>query len=189
MDSVDQALQTQLKNIQARTGKTLEELYDVIRKSGLAKHGQIRDFLKQNLDIGHGDANTLTTFYLKANDATLDTADKPLDPLDHIYAGAKAALRPIHEKLIAEINTFGTFETAPKKTYVSLRRKKQFAMVGPATNTRIDVGINDKSLKPTPRLIAMPTGSMCPYKVSVTNVAEVDEELLKLLKQSYDAAG
>ena len=190
MDSVDRALQTQLKNIQERTGKTLEELYDMIRKSGYTKHGQIRDFLKQDHAMGHGDANTLTTFYLKTKHATsTNVTHEAGDALGKIYTGAKATLRPIHEKVMKEINKFGTFEAAPKKTYVSLRRKKQFAMIGPATNTRIDIGINDKDLKSTPRLIAMPAGSMCPYKISVTTMTDIDDELLSSLRQAYDKAG
>ena len=46
MSSVDQALETQLKNIQAKTGKTLNQLYAIIKKSGLAKHGKICNMLK-----------------------------------------------------------------------------------------------------------------------------------------------
>ena len=41
MSSVDRAFETQLNNIQKRTGKTLDELFDIIRKSGLTKHGEI----------------------------------------------------------------------------------------------------------------------------------------------------
>src|SRR3990170_3786047 len=102
MNSIDQALQNQLNNIQARTDKTLEELYDIIRKSGFTKHGQIRDMLKQELGMGHGDANTLTTFYIKSAEEP-EGANKSDDALDNIYVGAKADLRPIHEKLISEI--------------------------------------------------------------------------------------
>ena len=69
--------------------------------------------------------------------------------LDAIYAGPKAAMRPIHDKLMAAIGRFGAFEVAPKKTYVSRRRKKQFAMFGPATNTRFDVGLNLKGASAT----------------------------------------
>lgn len=55
--------------------------------------------------------------------------------LASIYSGAKTSLRPIHEKLMELIMGFGEFEIVPKKTYISLRRARQFAMIGPATNT------------------------------------------------------
>jgi len=64
MNAIDKALATQLGNIETRTGKTLEELNTIIRKSGLEKHGQIRDMLKKELGMGHGDANTLVHLYL-----------------------------------------------------------------------------------------------------------------------------
>jgi hypothetical protein len=38
MSTVDQAYETQLKNIQSKTDKTLDQLYAVIQKSGLVKH-------------------------------------------------------------------------------------------------------------------------------------------------------
>jgi hypothetical protein len=184
MTSVDQAYETQLKNIQTKTGKTLEQLYAIIRKSGLTKHGEIRDMLKRDLGLGHGDANTLALFFLKpaAEPATPD------DVITAIYSGPKAELRPIHDRLMAAINKFGAFEIAAKKNYISLRRKKQFAMIGPVTQTRVEVGINLKGLTPTARLIELPAGGMCQYKVNVTTAAEVDKELVAWIKQAYDSA-
>jgi hypothetical protein len=90
---------------------------------------------------------------------------------------------------MAEIASFGAFEIAPKKGYLSLRRKKQFAMIGPATNTRVDVGLNMKGLDATARLIALPSGSMCNYNVKVIDAAEVDAELIAWVKRAYDNAG
>ena len=163
MSSVDKALETQLKNIQTRTGKTLDELSAIIRKSGLAKHGEMRDMLKRDLGMGHGDANTLVHTYLKGESGSGDAAPAAGsdDVLDQIYSGPKAALRPIHDKLMDAITKFGEFEVAPKKAYVSLRRKKQFAMIGPATNTRVEVGLNLKGVKGTDRLNELPAGSKC----------------------------
>jgi len=101
-------------------------LFALIRDSGLSKYGQIRDLLKTTLGMGHGDANTLTHLYLaQAGEpaaAAGAAAGAPADPLDAIYAGNRAPLRPIHEALMAQIVTFGPFDVAPKKAYVSLRR-------------------------------------------------------------------
>jgi hypothetical protein len=87
------------------------------------------------------------------------------------------------------IQAFGEFEIAPKKGYVSLRRKKQFAMLGPATNTRFEVGLNGKDLGPSARLEAMPPASMCHFKVKLTEVSQVDDELITLIRAAYDLAG
>lgn len=189
---VDKAFETQLKNIQTRTGKSLDELFSLIRQSGLEKHGEIRDMPKTSLGLGHGDANTLVHNYRKAAEAAAapaSSAPSSGDVLDEIYSGAKAGLRPIHDRLMAAINAFGAFEIAPKKAYVSLRRKKQFAMIGPATKTRVEVGLNMKGVEGTPRLLAQAPGGMCQYKVNVTDAAEVDPELIAWIRQAYEGAG
>lgn len=187
MSTVDKAIQTQLANIQKKTGKTLDELGKLIAASGLTKHGEIREMLKRDLGLGHGDANTLVHTVLQAAAAAAPAAGG--DVLDEIYAGPKAALRPIHEALMQEIHRFGDFEIAPKKAYVSLRRKKQFAMIGPATNTRVEVGLNMKGVPGTDRLLEQPAGGMCQYKVKVTSAAEVDRELIGWIRTAYESAG
>ena len=160
MSSVEQAYATQIANIQKKTGKSLDELTALIQSSGLSKHGEIRSMLMEQLDLGHGDANTLVHYVLKT-DGERAAQEKGLSSdavLDEIYSGPKASLRPIHEKLMGAINQFGEFEVAPKKGYVSLRRKKQFAMLGPASNTRFELGLNHKSLAGDERLLAQPAG-------------------------------
>jgi hypothetical protein len=191
MSIVDKAIETQLKNIQAKTGKTLEQLAALLRKSGLTKHGELRDFAKRELGLGHGDANTLVHTCLKSDGASAAAAKGATtgDVLAEIYAGPKEALRPIHDAFMAAIGTFGDFEIAPKKGYVSLRRTKQFAMIGPGTKTRVDIGINMKGVKGTARLVELPPGGMCQFKVAVTDPKEVDKELLGWVKQAFDAAG
>lgn len=190
MSSIDKALETQIKNIQKRTGKSLEDLYGLLRKTGLTKHGELRDFLKSDLGMGHGDANTVVHLYFRSHGVGTTASDAPApgDVLDSLYVGKKAHLRPIHDKLLAAISEFGEFEIAPKKAYVSLRRKKQFAMIGPATQTRVEVGLNVKGLEPTARLVAMPEGGMCQYKVNVIAVEEVNSELIAWIRQAYESA-
>lgn len=191
MSSLDKAVTTQLNNIQTKTGKTLEELTTLINNSGLVKHSEIRAMLQSQLGLGYGDANALVHYALKSDGERAAEAAglKNDDVLDAIYTGAKANLRPIHDRLMAAIVTFGEFEVLPKKGYVSLRRKKQFAMIGPATNTRLEVGLNIKELAAAPRLVANPPGSMCNYTVRVTQVEDVDGELIDWIKQAFDSAG
>lgn len=183
MSTPEQAAATQLANIQKKTGKTLTQLTALVKSSGLAKHGEIRDMLKSRLGLGHGDANTIAHLALKPAE------EAGGDPLDAIYSGPKAALRPIHEKLMKAITKFGDFEIAPKKANVSLRRKKQFALLVPATNTRFEVGLNMKGVPGTDRLLEQPPGGMCQYKVKLTSEKEVDAELIAWVRQAYDAAG
>jgi hypothetical protein len=191
MSNLDQAIQTQINNIQKKTGKSLDELAILVKQSGLIRHGEIREYLKRELGLGHGDANTLVHVVLQS-DGTREAEAKGLSGdavLDEIYTGAKATLRPIHDALMVEINKFGEFEVLPKKGYVSLRRKKQFAMIGPATNTRVDVGLNVKDLTTTDRLLEQPKGSMCNYIVRVTDAAQVDAQLFSRIQQAYESSG
>ena len=190
MATVEAAVATQLANIEKRTGKSLVELVKIAKASGLSKHGEIRDHLKAALGIGFGDANALAHHVAKASDALLaKAAAAPDDVVAALYTGPKVALRPIHDALMAKINAFGEFEISPKKTYVSLRRKKQFAMLGPATNTRVELGLNIKSLPANDRLVAQAAGGMCNYKIMLTDVSEVNAELVKWVRAAYDAAG
>jgi hypothetical protein len=191
MNSLDQARDTQLKNIQAKTGKTLAQLRQHIEQSGLAKHAEIRAMLMRDFGLGHGDANALVHFARQSDGQSAAAARGATTDqvLDEIYTGAKAGLRPIHEKILAAITQMGEFEIAPKKGYVSLRRKKQFAMVGPGTKGRLELGLNMKGVAATERLLAQPPGGMCQYKVFLTDPAEVDADLLGWLRQAYAAAG
>lgn len=190
MRSLDKAVETQLNNIQSKTGKSLDELSEIVHNSGLSKHSEIRQMLIDKFGLGYGDANTLVHYALKS-DSERAAQEKGMttgDVLDEIYTGPKAGLRPIHERLMKEINPFGDFEIAPKKGYVSLRRKKQFAMIGPATKTQVEIGLNIKSLPESDRLAAQPAGSMCNYKIRIGSPEEVDGELIGWIRSAYDLA-
>jgi Domain of unknown function (DUF5655)/Domain of unknown function (DUF4287) len=177
------ALATQLRNIETKTGKTLAQLRDAIAASGLAKHGEVRAMLMDKFSLGYGDANTL------AHAANEPAAAAGVGPLDAIYTGSKAGLRPLHDALMNRIAALGPFEIAPKKTYLSLRRKKQFAMIGPATKDQIEIGLNAKSLPADARLKIMPPGGMCQYTMRIARAADLDGALMGCLRCAYDAAG
>jgi hypothetical protein len=191
MADMDKAVRTQLANIEKKSGKTLAQLTAAIRKSGKTKHGEIRSWLIETYGIGHGDANTLTHAALKSDGerAAKASGASTDDVLAEIYGGKKEHLRPIHDKLMKAIGKFGEFEVAPKKVYVSLRRKKQFAMLGPKTNDRFELALNYKDDIKDTRVKPQPPGGMCQYIIPLSSASEVDEKIIGYVKRAYDAAG
>jgi hypothetical protein len=191
MSSLDKARETQLANIQSKTGKSLDELRGILQSSGFTKHSELRNFVMEKYHLGFGDAAMLVHFALGTDGQTAaqESGASLEEILADIYSGAKSALRPVHDAVWMVISSFGEYEPVPKKGYLSLRRKRQFAMVGPGTRGRLEIGINMKNVPANERLISQPPGGMCQYKVFLTSVDEVDGEFSDWLRRAYDQAG
>lgn len=182
-DKLEQTQQNFIDNFEAKYGK-LEKWVKIARKGG-SKHGEMVKYLKAEHGLTHGYANMVALQALKG-EAGKD--EKTGDPIEAMYSGPKAALRPIHEAVAAAVKKLGTdVEFSPKKGYVSLRRNKQFGCIMPATATRVDVGLILKGVKPAGRLEAS-TNEMFTHRVKVSSVKEVDKELAGWLKQAYESA-
>lgn len=187
-DKVDQATQNMIKNLESMTGKSLAEWIAIVEASGQEKVKARIDFLKANHGLTYGYANLIALF---AKDRAEQAAGAvPDDPIAALYSGEKAGLRPIYDKVLAAAMKFGgDVVESPKRTYVSLRRDKQFAIVQPTTKTRVDVGLVLKGVEPGGRLEAAGSwNSMCTHRVKVESAGEIDKELLRWLKQAYDGA-
>lgn len=180
---VDKALQTMIENLQKNTGKSLEEWIAIVKSENLAKHGQIVKFLKETHWFTHGFANMVAH---RANESDASSIPDSVDLIAEQYKG-KENLKPIYDALIKEINSWGEdFEIAPKKANVSLKRKKQFAVVGPATKTRFEIGLMLKGEEATARLEAEKPNAMCTHKIKISSVDELDAEVYTWLRKSFD---
>ena len=177
---MDKALQTMINNMPRKTGKSLEEWKIILKSKNFDKHGEAVKFLKTEHGVTHGFANTIVTL-------SKDNQESPDDLLTNQYKG-KEELWPIYEKLVDEILKFGSDITkAPKKDSVSMIRKRQFALIKPATKTRIDLGLKIKDKPTTNRLEnSGPFGTMCTHRVRLSKVNEVDTELVAWLKEAYE---
>jgi hypothetical protein len=144
--------------------------------------------LKTDHGLAHGAAHRLS---LLARQRETGAAPVPSDPADALYAGAKAGLRPLHDALLGEIRALGTFDIAPKKGYLSLRRRKQFAMVQPSTTSRIDLGlILPAATQATGRLEPAATfNPLFTHRVRITAATDLDDELHGWLATAYTHAG
>lgn len=184
MASMDDAMQTMIENLEKKTGKTIDQWTALVKKSGKQKHGEIVKMLKEDEGLTHGYANLVAHRALES-DATFSDAD---DLVAGQYSGKKAGLRPIYDKLISKVASFGNdVEISPKKGYVSLRRSKQFGIIQPSTATRVDVGVNLKGEPPAGRLEASGSfNAMVSHRVRVESEKEVDAELVAYLRKAYE---
>ncbi len=173
------------KGLLEKTGKPLEHWIKVVLQSKVEKHKEIINFLKTKHGLTYGFANFVALKAKKSDAGSMDNTDL----LTNQYAG-KENLQPIYNKLVSEIKKFSKELTiTPKKDSVSFIRKKQFALIKPATKTRIDLGLKLTGKHTTKRLEnSGPFGAMCTHRVQIISVADVDKELITWLKEAYEAA-
>ena len=160
----------------------------MVEASGEEKVGARVKYLKTEHGFTHGYANLVAM--LAKDKAEQAAGAAPENPVDALYAGDRAHLRPIYDAILSKVQKFGKdVVESPKRTYVSLRRNKQFAIVQPTTKTRVDVGLVIKEMDPAGRLEAAGSwNSMCTHRVRLESADQVDEELIGWLKTAYEAA-
>jgi len=185
-NSVADQIATMEANILAKTGQPISHWVKLAKAQKLEKHGQVVKYLKTEHGITHGYANLIAHEALQS--AASHQGDDDLVAAQ--YAGEKTGLKPIYDKLMRAIEKFGSdVEVAPKKTYVSLRRKKQFALIQPSTKTRLDVGINLKGKPASGRLEASGSfNAMVSHRVRLESVKDANAEVIAWLKEAYQAA-
>jgi len=173
------------QNLKEKTGKTLNEWKALLRQQPFSKHGEYMNFLKKEHGITHGFANFITLQFRGADAGSADADDL----VNNQYQG-KEHLKPIFDLLKIKIAKLGSdVEIAPKKAAVSMRVKRQFVLIQPTTKKRIDLGLKFNSKAYEGRLeTSGPFGSMCTHRVQLTEVEQIDAELLRWIKQAYEEA-
>jgi hypothetical protein len=185
MTSVEEKIANFERNIAKDTGRSVEEWVALLGQQGFEKHGAMMAWMKAEHGLSHAVANHLAKRALEAA--------KPRsieDPVAHLFEGGKEELRPLYEYLADQAMSLGPdVELAPKKANVSVRRRKQFALIQPTTRTRIDLGLILKARPPGGRL--EPSGSfnaMFTHRIKLASLDEVDGEVLSWMKEAYDEA-
>jgi predicted transport protein len=174
------------QNLPEKTGKSLDEWKKLLAAKQLSKHAEIMAYLKGECGISHGYANLITLKYREADAGSAE----PDDLVATQYQG-KDNLKPIYNALLKMLTELGgDVEVAPKKSAVSFRRKRQFALVQPSTKTRIDLGLKFNDRPYGGRLEASgPFGTMCTHRVQLTDVQQLDDELRGFIRDAYAEAG
>jgi hypothetical protein len=165
-------LKAYLDNIQAQTGKTLEDFKVLAEKKGLlepgVKTGQIVDWLKQDFYLGHGHAMAIV---LTLKNATQPKTTKDESIAKH-FSGGKARWREPYDALLAKVKEFG-----PDVSVVQV------------TSERMDIGIKLKGAKKDDRFeTAGAWNAMVTHRVRITDPRQVDANVLNWLEQAYESA-
>lgn len=183
---MDQAELTMISNLHKNTGKTLEQWISIVKKEGFEKHGEIIKFLKEKHAFTHGFANLVA---LKSRGSDAGSVENKDALIEKQYKG-KEHLKPLYDELLSKIRAFGKdIEIAPKNAYVSLKRKKQFATLQPASKTRFEIGLNLKGEAPKGKLEAITAANaMCSHKINLSGMKDIDKEVIDWLKKAYENA-
>jgi hypothetical protein len=186
MATLDDATRTMIRNLEEKTGRSLADWAGLAGASGREKHGQIVAWLKAEHGLGHGYANLVA---LEARGGLVLEAAQD-DAVAAVFAGDKAALRPLYDTIEAFVKGLGDdVEIAPKKANVSVRRSKQFALIQPSTKTRMDLGLQLKGVAPEGRLEASGSwNSMVSHRVRIEDASGFDDAVKAWLKAAYQAA-
>jgi hypothetical protein len=193
--SIDYA-RSVLANFERTTGKTLDEWVELVQTAGPAGAKARREWLKAEHGVGTNMAWWLAEW---AEGRGLEDTDPELylkaapRYVEAMYAGVKAGLRPLHDRLIALGRSLGPdVKVCPCQTIVPLYRNHVFAQIKPSTRTRIDFGLALGDTKATGRLID--TGGFAKkdritHRIPIASPEDIDAEVRKWLRAAYDRDG
>jgi hypothetical protein len=179
-----------------KTGRSLEEWVRLVDKDGPKTDKERREWLKAEHKFGTNAAWWIVeraakgdgweegdpAAYLQAAAAYVET----------MYAGPKAGLRPLHDRLIALGRGLGPdVRVCPCKTIVPFYRANVFAQIKPTTRTRIDFGLSLRGVPAVARLLATggeAKGDRITHRIAVTAEADIDGFLERWLHEAYERA-
>lgn len=177
-------------SMRERTGRDLEGWVELVRaESGIDPLDQtaVRTWLR---DVHGVPQNTQWAIAFAVAEAAGWQRPDVEGYVDSQYTGRKAALRPIYDALEARLLALGgDVRREGRGTYVPFVRARQFAAVTAATATRVDVGLRYVAPPDSPRLVPAKAPGQATHKVGISDVAQVDDELVALLRAAYEQNG
>jgi Domain of unknown function (DUF5655)/Domain of unknown function (DUF4287) len=180
MPTPAEGIQSQLRNIERNYGRSIDDLVADVSASGLTRHPEVVAMLKARYGMTHGAAHRVA----------LVARDRLAEPQRQLSAAPPAPVQAVQDELLRIIATFGDdIERVPKKGYVSLRRRKQFAMLQPGAKW-MNLGLILPGVEPGGRLeSAASWNALFTHRVRIRSAADVDAEIRGRLLEAYRAAG
>lgn len=173
-------------NLFSKTGKHLEQWIHIVQQQQFTKHSDAVVYLKTEHGLGHSYSDMIVH---KANKTDSGSMEDKEALVTAAFQG-KEHWKPTFDLLINDIAALGSdIEISPKKGYVSLRRKKQFVTLKPATRTRFEIGIFLKGQTAEGILKAVTDpNAMHSHLIQLESQGAFDADVLKWIKLAYDRA-
>jgi hypothetical protein len=178
-----------------KTGRTLEEWVRLVQSSGPKAEKERRDWLKAEHGFG---TNAAWWIAERAEGKGWEDGDPAAylkaaaGYVEAMYAGPKAALRPLHDRLLALGRGLGPdVRVCPCQTIVPLYRAHVFAQVKPSTRTRIDFGLSLRGVEPAGKLLSTggeAKGDRITHRIAVASADDIDAFLERWLRSAYERA-
>jgi hypothetical protein len=188
-------VQKWIRDLPEKTGRSLEEWMAYIKAEGPEGEKERRAWLKSEHGLG---TNTAWWLAERVSGDGMGIAEE--DPetylkaaaeyVENMYAGPKAALRPIFDQLLQlGLGLAADVKACPCKTIVPLYRNHVFAEIKPTTRTRIDLGFALKDTPLTGRLLdtgGLEKKNRITRRIPITSLADIDDEVKRWLQTAYD---
>ncbi|HZR36564.1 MAG TPA: DUF5655 domain-containing protein [Nevskia sp.] len=184
--------QAMVDKLPATTGRALDAWLALAKRARLADAKAIQAWLRQEHRLGTGHAGLIAEIAVQGADVYSAEAYLRAAPgyVDALFAGPKAALRPLYEELAACALGLGRdVQLSPCKTFVPVYRGRVMAQLKPGANTRLDLGLALGGLKAQGRLID--TGGFAKkdritHRIAVSSAADIDAQTREWLARAYE---
>lgn len=188
--SPDDMMAAVTEGMRARTGRDLAEWVHLVRTdSGVDPLDQkaVRAWLR---DVHGVPQNTQWAIAFSVAESAGWQRPSVKGYVDSQYTGAREALRPVYDAVESALLALGDDVVREGRgTYVPFVRRRQFAAVAATTTTRVDVGLRFVDPPDHPRLVPATAPGSATHKVGLTDVTQVDDDLVALLRVAYDQNG
>ncbi len=178
-----------MANIVKKTGRSLEEWIDFLKRFGFAGTNEQLELLKTNYGLDHFQINLIIK--RMRGPATPAVALKEEGgSIESIFKGVNAPVKLLFDDLLREVKKFGRdVIVKSSRGMVSFIRAKQFLLVKPAGGT-LFLGFAFNMLPPTPLKLTDATGLGGPerikYQLALDVTGDITPEVIYLVRKAYE---
>ncbi len=175
-----------LKELPQTTGRDLDAWIVLVKASGAHSRAERVAWLMGQ----HGFGRVAATAVASRVDGDATDYEDQSGLLDAMYAGPKAPLRAIYERLVELGNALGPeFSLYQCGSQTTFKRGRQFAWIKPTTRTRVDLGLALPGCEPCERLVPVSGTNdkdRVRLRIGLSSVTDVDAEVEQWLARAWE---